>query len=125
MQGQFQGTAFQQNTVQDICKQWENYTNITFRKVDNQNALIRITFNPRAGSYSAMGTDCKDNWFIGKATMNLGWIKEGAQNADENRGTILHEFGHALGLDHEHQSPARGGKLHLNEAGQFPSLTTL
>ena len=32
--------------------------------------------------------------------MNLGFI---------DRGTILHEFGHALGLIHEHQSPASGG----------------
>jgi len=24
-------------------------------------------------------------------------------------GTVLHEFGHALGLIHEHQNPASGG----------------
>ena len=32
--------------------------------------------------------------------MNLGFI---------DQGTVLHEFGHALGLIHEHQSPASGG----------------
>lgn len=56
--------------------------------------------------------------------MNLGWVLEGAQNAAENRGTILHEVGHALGLKHEHQSPARGGTLTLNEQGSFATLFT-
>ena len=116
--GRFQGTAFQQQTVQDIIKQWENYSNITFRKVDDQNATIRITFDPNDGSYSALGTDAKLPDFDGWNTMNLGWVLEGAENADENRGTILHEFGHVLGLNHEHQSPARGGKLHLKEDGK-------
>jgi len=51
--------------------------------------------------------------------MNLGWVEEGAEIVDEDRGVILHEFGHTLGLNHEHQSPARGGKLQLKEAGEF------
>ena len=32
--------------------------------------------------------------------MNLGFV---------DRPTVLHEFGHALGLIHEHQSPFKGG----------------
>ena len=32
--------------------------------------------------------------------MNLGFV---------DRGTVLHEFGHSLGLIHEHQSPFKGG----------------
>ncbi|CAF4012806.1 unnamed protein product [Rotaria sp. Silwood1] len=34
--------------------------------------------------------------------MNFGW---------NDRSTILHEFGHALGLDHEQQNPIGGIKL--------------
>ena len=32
--------------------------------------------------------------------MNLGFI---------DQSTVMHEFGHALGLIHEHQSPFKGG----------------
>ena len=32
--------------------------------------------------------------------MNLGFV---------DRPTVLHEFGHSLGLIHEHQSPFKGG----------------
>jgi len=35
--------------------------------------------------------------------------------SSNDRSTILHEFGHALGMLHELQSPARGGTIHLNE----------
>jgi hypothetical protein len=55
--------------------------------------------------------------------MNLGWLDAGFADATtKERGTILHEFGHALGLLHEHQSPARGNSLHLDEASSFSSF---
>jgi hypothetical protein len=37
----------------------------------------------------------------------------------ENRATILHEIGHALGMMHEHQSPDRGGHIHLKELAVY------
>jgi hypothetical protein len=43
--------------------------------------------------------------------MNFGWIGDNDVISDSEKGVILHEFGHALGLVHEHQSPAREGKL--------------
>ena len=55
--------------------------------------------------------------------MNLGWIDDtSVKIAANERGTILHEFGHALGLMHEHQSPARGGTLTLDEDGKLIHL---
>lgn len=57
---------------------------------------IRITFNPMGGAWSLLGTDCKHPQFNGKPTMNLGWL---------DVATTIHEFGHALGMIHEHQNP--------------------
>ena len=36
--------------------------------------------------------------------MNLGWIHD-SKSEDELRSVVLHEFGHALGAVHEHESP--------------------
>jgi hypothetical protein len=53
---------------------------------------IRIGFHPYEGCWSLIGTDClkASNQ---PATMNLGWL---------DCGTIMHQFGHVLGLIHEH-----------------------
>jgi hypothetical protein len=40
-------------------------------------------------------------------TMNYGWLTPDSED-DEIRRVVLHEFGHALGLIHEHQNPAGG-----------------
>jgi hypothetical protein len=37
--------------------------------------------------------------------MNYGWLTSATDEA-EYRRVVLHEFGHARGLTHEHQSPA-------------------
>ena len=66
---------------------------------NSSKALIRIDFDPNKGSWSLLGTDCKYN--TDSPTMNFGWF---------NVGTVLHEFGHALGMIHEHQNP-RGKKI--------------
>lgn len=41
-----------------------------------------------------------------------------------DQGTILHEFGHVLGFNHEHQSPAREGVFEFKEGGTcFDTIT--
>jgi len=37
--------------------------------------------------------------------MNFGWLDDKLSDKDYKQ-VVLHEFGHALGLIHEHQSPA-------------------
>ena len=39
--------------------------------------------------------------------MNYGWIDADSPE-EELRSVVLHEFGHALGLIHEHQNPLSG-----------------
>jgi hypothetical protein len=56
---------------------------------------IRISFDGSKGCYSKIGNDSK---LVSQdlPTMNFGWF---------DVGTVLHEFGHVLGLGHEHQNP--------------------
>jgi hypothetical protein len=66
---------------------------------DPVTANIRISFED-SGSWSLVGTDCLNE--KKEPTMNFGWI---------DVSTICHEFGHALGMIHEHQSP-NGNPIH-------------
>jgi len=81
---------------------------IIFVEGEGQDADIRIQFNQHDGCYSDIG---KHAIFVPKneATMNLAWF---------DVGTVLHEFGHVIGLLHEHQSPYRylGLKFNFNDA---------
>ncbi len=96
------GSTFVRSKVQQYANQWLNFANLTFNWVSSGNADIRITFSP-GGSWSYIGKDA-----LGQpqanATMNFGWFNDGTANTEFSR-TTLHEFGHALGLVHEHQHP--------------------
>lgn len=86
--------------------------------------MIRISFDTdkAAGSWSYVGQESLSQP-AGSATMNLGWIDDKSSTlSDTDKGTILHEFGHVLGLMHEHQSPARSGGLTLDEDGEMTFL---
>ena len=58
------------------------------------------------GAYSYTGIDSKGKM----PSMNLQYLDDEktriAQNEREVKRIVLHEFGHAIGLEHEHQSPA-------------------
>ena len=70
---------------------------------DVKDSTIRIMFDQNSGSWSQVGIDAQ-NVPIDQPTMNLGWF---------DVGTVLHEFGHVLGLVHEHQNP-RGNTIEWN-----------
>ena len=69
-----------------------------------QDGNIRVGFDSTKGSNSLLGTDCLRS--KEPVTLNLGWL---------DAGTIMHEFGHALGLIHEHQNP-RGQEIPWDDA---------
>ena len=120
LNGANQGNDTQRRKVDTTIKEWEYYANIIFHKTDSQDALIRISFDTdkAAGSWSYVGQECLSQP-TASATMNLGWIDDKSSTlSDSDKGTILHEFGHVLGLMHEHQSPARAGGLTLDEDGK-------
>ena len=79
--------------------------NLAFVRTDDIDASdIRIKFVQGAGSWSYLGTDCAHPDFLGQETMNYGWLTP-ESTQEEVEGVVLHEFGHALGLIHEHQNP--------------------
>ena len=91
------------DAIKEIVEtRWKPYVNINFIFVDSMiDSDIRINFNTRLGSNSSVGSDCcNEPSKKTKTTMNFAWF---------DVGTVLHEFGHALGLIHEHQSPMEGG----------------
>ena len=92
------GTAAEHSVAREQAGWWASIANLKFDFNNAPDAEIRITFDPNDGAWSYVGTDCR-GIPSNEATMNLGFL---------DGGTAAHEFGHAIGLAHEHQNPAGG-----------------
>ncbi len=68
-----------------------------FRRDERPDIVIRLS---NKGSISSVGIDAKIDRLRFEKSMTLGIL---GQEASRRRKLILHEFGHALGLLHEHQ----------------------
>lgn len=104
------GTVDQQGLVKRFASKWSEFANISFLFNNAPDAEIRIKFDLN-GSWSYVG---KDALLISrdKPTMNLAHLDE---------ATILHEFGHAIGLVHEHQHPEND--IQWNKARVYEELS--
>ncbi|CAH1002693.1 hypothetical protein LEM8419_03565 [Neolewinella maritima] len=90
------GDEAQRAFVRRHCVAWTEFANLTFVFTpDASIAEVRIAFNEGQGSRSYLGRDAL-NIPVQYETMNFGWLDE---------AVVLHEFGHMLGLAHEHQNP--------------------
>lgn len=96
-----------QKRVAAATHEWTKHANIKFDFGNHADAIIRVAFIQGAGSWSAVGTDALvEEWFPkNEPTMNYGWLEPSSSDEDV-MSVVLHEFGHALGLIHEHQQPA-------------------
>jgi serralysin len=96
-----------QARVRNVAEEWTEpkMANLTFNFITEGPADVRIAFIPGKGSWSYMGTVCRQI-APSEPTMNYGWLTASSSD-DEVRRVVLHEFGHVLGLIHEHQNPLR------------------
>jgi hypothetical protein len=102
-----------QEKVKQAAKRWigRGMANLMLDFRKNNNTDIRISFR-RLGNWSAIGTECRTvNRY--EPTMNYGDLKPNSAEEEIQR-YVLHEFGHALGLIHEHQHPEAGETIHWN-----------
>ncbi len=103
------GNPAVQAKVRDIAREWEAIANLKLEFVASGAAQIRISFAEKGFSWSTVGTDAL-GVPSGEATMNYGWLEPDTEPS-EYRRVVRHEFGHALGMIHEHQNPAAQGKI--------------
>ncbi len=105
------GSQAQQDMVRAIAPEWTEHANLTFEFGDDPRSEIRVSFDASDGAWSYVGLD-NLSIPLHAATLNLGW---------QDQGVILHEFGHMIGLSHEHQNPAGG--IEWNEEAVIRDLS--
>ncbi len=95
------------------CSEWLDFTpRLKFRFTKKEDAAIRITFQT-ANGFSRVGTRALGVRDIGKPTMGL--VLDSKDTNKYWRHVVLHEFGHAIGLKHEHHHPDSGIDWNVEE----------
>lgn len=113
------GDTLLHRDIANAVTEWARYANLRFdfgvdpetgnyrswSKSDTEfPADIRVSFD-QAGYYSLVGNDSINRTITkpGEESLNLeGFDRE---RPNDWKGVALHEFGHAIGFEHEHQSP--------------------
>ena len=103
------GQPVVQQKVEAIAKEWEAVANLTLQFVTSGAAELRVSFAEQGFSWSTVGTDALTVPRT-QPTMNYGWLEPGTATREYQR-VVRHEFGHALGMIHEHQNPDALGKI--------------
>jgi hypothetical protein len=118
-------TVTMRKRIADAAKEWEKWSSLHFDfgspdepRMCDPKQTYDITIGFRGdGAYSYTGIDSKGKM----PSMNLQHLDDEkariAQNEREVKRIVLHEFGHAIGLEHEHQSP----EAHCSDEIDWPT----
>src|SRR5450631_2889944 len=113
------GDAALHRGIADVVSEWTQYANLKFdfgldagtgkyrswsTSDTNFAAEIRVSFD-QSGYYSLVGNDSTNRTVTkpGEESLNLEGFDQ--NRPDDWKAVALHEFGHAIGFEHEHQSP--------------------
>jgi hypothetical protein len=92
------------NKIITIANEWHQFCNISFKITPYLfSAMVKVSFQPK-GYGSAVGMECIQPEYKTDPSMYL----EGMDTLRDQvvfRRVVLHEFGHALGLEHELSNP--------------------
>lgn len=99
------GSKAMQDKVKSIVKEWERYANLKFEFVTVGASNIRINLDNKGGHNSMVGTLANN---VGEDERTMNFDTTDFKTFAAMRRTVLHEFGHAIGLLHEHYSPVSG-----------------